>query len=279
MTQRFPPSQSIDPTADNDAARKRFQLGRAKIDCLTLQQAVDRVIALAAGSDCHTVVTPNSDHIIQLEEDRLLQVVYRDASLVVADGMPIIWASYLLGRSLPERVTGADLLPLICERAAVAGLSIFLLGAPEGVAKKAAAILMECNHGLVVAGTYSPPYHFENDPEECRQIVKMINDSGAKIVFVGLGAPKQEYWMHRYRESLDAGVLLGVGAAIEFAAGVLPRAPRWMQISGMEWIFRLIREPRRLARRYFKDIKILKIIWRQWLKARKKSVIHPETDH
>ncbi|MFW7378817.1 MAG: WecB/TagA/CpsF family glycosyltransferase [Oligoflexus sp.] len=260
----------------NDAAssqsqdeRKCFYLGYAAIDGLTSQQAVERVLEMANTAGCQYVVTPNSDHIIQLEEDRLLQAVYRDADLVVADGMPIVWASRLLGQPLPERVTGADLLPQICAVAASRGLSIFLLGAPAGVSAQAANILMKRYPGLVITGTYSPPMGFENDQEECRQIVKMINESHAHIVFVGLGAPKQEYWMHRYRGELEIGVLLGVGAAIEFVAGVIPRAPVWMQKTGLEWLFRLLQEPKRLARRYLRDFKIFSIVWRQWLRGKK----------
>lgn len=234
-----------------------------------MKEAVDSIIRLAYCQRCHYVVTPNSDHIIQLEKDHQFQAAYREARLVLADGMPIVWASWLLGSPLKERVTGADLLPLICEKAARKGLGIFLLGAPEGVALKAAERLQKSYPGLSVSACYSPPFGFEKDPEECQKIVKMINDSQAKIVFVGLGAPKQEYWMYQHYKQLHAGVLLGVGAAIEFAAGVLPRAPVWMQKIGFEWFYRLLRDPKRLARRYARDFKIIAVIWRQWRLGRK----------
>jgi N-acetylglucosaminyldiphosphoundecaprenol N-acetyl-beta-D-mannosaminyltransferase len=248
-----------------------FRFAGANIHNVTSREAVELVLELVQAPGCTYVVTPNSDHLVQLQIDRLLQVVYRDASLVLADGMPLVWASRILGEPLKERVTGADLLPSVCERAAQKGLAVFFLGAPPGVARQAADKLVQTYSGLQVTGCYSPPYGFENDPEECQRIVEMINASGARLVFVGLGAPKQEYWMHRYRAELNAGVLLGIGAAIEFAAGSLARAPAWMQKAGLEWFYRLLREPKRLALRYLRDFKVFALIGREWRDKRRRS--------
>ncbi len=248
--------------------RTRFQLGRARIDVVTLKEATDWVLkAASTGTHCSYVVTPNSDHLVMLEHDVGLQKAYASAHLVIADGMPLVWASKLLGPALPERVTGSELMPLVCAGAAQRGLPIFLLGAGPGVAERAKERLERAYPGLSVVGTYSPPLGFGQNPLELERIVGLLRASAAAIVFVGLGAPKQELWMHANYQKLGAGVLLGIGAGIDFSAGNVQRAPIWMQKSGIEWIFRLAQEPRRLARRYLRDTLIAWIIVRElWQK-------------
>ncbi len=243
-----------------------FTLGHATIDRIDLQTALDQLIAAAALPSVNYVVTPNSDHLVMLEDNSEFREVYSKAMLTVADGMPVVWASKLLGHPIKERVTGAELMPLLCERASRTAHKVYLLGAGEGVAEIAKAKLEQAYPGLVVAGCYAPPFGFEKDPAENQRIIDRIKASGADIVFVGLGAPKQELWIYRNRERFTHGLFLGIGAAIDFCAGKVSRAPLWMQKTGTEWVYRLIQEPGRLAKRYAKDTRVLWIIARQYLR-------------
>ena len=247
---------------------EKFALGHAHIDRLDLNSAVDKLINAARGG-CSYVVTPNSDHLVMLETNAAFRQVYAGAFLTLADGMPIVWASRLLGKPLKERVTGADLLPRLCERAAKEQLKVFLLGAGPGVALEAKNNLETQYPGLEIVDVYSPPWGFEKDEKENDHIIHRIQASGADIIFVGLGAPKQELWIHQNIHRFERGLFLGVGAAIDFCANRVSRAPMWMQRAGIEWTYRLIQEPRRLAKRYAKDTYVLSIILRQYIRNRK----------
>lgn len=253
---------------DNKIAK--LQLGHAVIDNIDFNSAIERVLAMAMSHGCDYVVTPNVDHLVQLEHSDSLRQAYQDSSLVLADGMPLIWASYLLSTPLMGKISGSDLMPKVCAAAALKGIKIFLLGAPSGVAQLAAEKLQQKHPTIEIVGTYSPPYGFEKSHEENEKIIQMLNQSGAQIVFVGLGAPKQEIWMCRNRAKLQAGVLLGIGASIEFIAGTVKRAPRFMQLIGAEWLFRLMQEPRRLALRYLRDIKVIGIFYNTY---RNKNIV------
>lgn len=248
----------------------KFQLGHATIDKLNRRTAVDAVIRAAKSGKPTYVVTPNSDHIVRLEKDAELREIYAHADIVIADGMPVVWASKLLGEPLEERVTGADLMPDVCARAAKEGLSIFMLGAAEGVALEARRRLEALYPGLICVGTYSPPYGFEEKPEFCDQIVGLIQKASPDIIFVGLGAPKQEKWIFRNYKKFPKGVFLGIGASIDFCAGNVKRAPVWLQKSGLEWTYRLVQEPKRLAKRYAVDTLVLWIIAREFFRRRSK---------
>ncbi len=245
-------------------SRPNLHLNGIEIDNLTFSEAVERIIALAKTLQSQLVVTPNADHIVRLADDAAFGEVYQKAALRVADGMPLIWASKFLGNPLPERVTGADLLPALCEQAALYGLRVYLLGAPDGVGLLAAKRLKECFHGLQVAGVYSPPFGFEHDADEQKRIIDNINAVKPHILFVGLGSPKQEFWMSNEQSKLHVGVMLGIGAAIAFAAGTEKRAPRWMQKMGLEWLFRLLQNPKHLAKRYWKDFRFFRLVFQQW---------------
>lgn len=251
-----------------DHFRKRIPIGSTRVDSLTFSEAVDRIIGLAGLDQSALVVTPNADHLLRLETDAQFRSVYAAAALVVADGMPLVWASWLSGTPLPARVSGADLLSAVAERAAYEGVPIFLLGGPPGIANLAANKLQSRFPGLKIVGAYSPSMGFEHKPEENRLILTKIKRSGARIIFVGVGSPKQELWMHRYAEEIGAGVLMGVGAAIEFAAGTRTRAPLWMQKSGSEWLYRLYQEPKRLFWRYLHDFRIIPILLRTIISSR-----------
>lgn len=246
-----------------------FELGHARIDRLDLNEALDALVRAARLNRCSYVVTPNSDHLVMLESNAAFREVYAAATLTLADGMPVVWASRILGKPLKERVTGAELLPRLCSRAAGEGLKVFLLGAGPGVANEAKINLEAQNPGLEIVGVYSPPFGFEHDAAKNEAIIAMIRASQADIIFVGLGAPKQELWIHRHQHRFEKGLFLGVGAAIDFCAKRIRRAPLWMQRSGIEWIYRLYQEPGRLAKRYAKDSYVLWIILRQYVRDKK----------
>lgn len=219
-------------------------------DAVDQDAAVARLIERAARREKGLVVTPNVDHVVTMRDDAEMRRIVAGAAMRLADGMPIVWLSRLAGRRLPARVTGADLFPAIAEAARSADVSLFLLGAAAGVAARAGEVLQARFPGLRIAGTYSPPFGFEHDAAECERIVAMINRVRPDVLFVGVGAPKQEKWAARWMERLEVGPILCVGAAFDFVAGTTKRAPRWMQRAGMEWTWRLLMEPRRMWRRY-----------------------------
>ncbi|WP_273484037.1 WecB/TagA/CpsF family glycosyltransferase [Desulforamulus ruminis] len=224
-----------------------------EINNVSMKESICYIEQLIIEKNNSYIVTPNVDHIVKLQIDRLFKEIYDNASLVLADGVPLIWASKLLGKPLKERVSGADLFPELCEYASKKGYSVFFLGAAEGVAYKAAQILKNKFPGLKIVGTYSPPMGFEKNYEENEKILSMIRDSNPHILFVALGAPKQEIWMYHYRNLTKVPVSIGVGASFDFVAGRIKRAPQFIQKIGLEWFWRFCQEPRRLFKRYFID--------------------------
>lgn len=191
------------------------------------------------------------------------------ADMVTADGMPIVWLQRRLGVPQAERVYGPDLLLALCEATANTDVSHYFWGGLPGVPEKLAETLVKRFPGLNIAGTYSPPVSelgATSDPAE----VERLNASGANIIWVGLGSPKQDLWMELYRPALDAPLLIGVGAAFDLLAGTKRQAPRWMQRTGLEWVYRLLQEPKRLGRRYLVyNPKFIGLVLRsQWLSRR-----------
>ncbi|HWK89938.1 MAG TPA: WecB/TagA/CpsF family glycosyltransferase, partial [Longimicrobium sp.] len=222
-----------------------------RVDACTMRQAVAAMLERArAGGPPAYVVTPNAHHLVLLEDSAPFRGVYRGAWLVLADGMPLLWAARLLGTPLPEKVSGSDLFVEVCGAAAGTGLRVFLLGGRPGAAEGAARELERRFPGLRLAGAHCPPFGFERDPAALEQVERAIRDAAPHLLFVGLGAPKQELWIQANAARLGVPVAAGVGVSFEFVAGMVRRAPRWMQRAGLEWFYRLLREPRRLWRRY-----------------------------
>lgn len=243
-----------------------------QIDPVRMPEAVDRVwdwIERGSGT-CRYVVTPNVDHAVMLEHDERLQVAYRDASLVIADGFPVVLASRLLKRPLPERVAGSDLAPeLFASASAERPLSVYLLGAAPGVADRAAAKIHERWPHTKVVGTYSPPLGFQNNPAENDAIIARVNAAEPDVLVLGFGAPKQEHWIAAHHKKLNAKSALCLGATIDFLAGEQKRAPRWMQRLNLEWLHRLLGQPRRLFKRYAKDAIVFpRLVWNEWRRGK-----------
>ena len=239
----------------------RMRFLNTEVDNLTMEAAICKINELIVNKKPSYVVTPNVDHIVKLEEDKEFQEVYKSADLILTDGMPLIWISKLKKKPIKEKVSGSDLFPKVCKMAADKGYKVFLLGAAEGVADKAADNLRKKYEGLNIIGTYSPSYGFENKEDEIKHIIRIINDIKPDILAVGLGAPKQEKFLYKYRNKLNVPISLAIGATIDFEAGNVSRAPKWMQNSGLEWFYRLLKEPKRMFKRYLvDDIKIIKIV-------------------
>jgi N-acetylglucosaminyldiphosphoundecaprenol N-acetyl-beta-D-mannosaminyltransferase len=210
--------------------------------------------------------------VMVAQEDAAAMQAVRGASLVVPDGQPLVWALHALGRPLPDRVYGPDLMLKHCERAAANGTRIFLYGGRnQGALVQLTLNLRRQYPGLRVVGGCSPPFR-DLDEDELDAIAQEINRTGADVVWVGIGVPKQEKWMAAMRDRLDAPVLVGVGAAFDFHAGLVPQAPSWMQSAGLEWAFRLAQEPRRLWRRYLRyNPRFVAGFARQLLRSRRSS--------
>ncbi|WP_195951622.1 WecB/TagA/CpsF family glycosyltransferase [Clostridium saudiense] len=240
----------------------RIKFLNIEVDNLTMDEAIERINDLIVNQKPSYVVTPNVDHIVKLEKDTDFQKVYENADLILTDGMPLIWISKIKRNPIKEKISGSDLFPKICGLAAKKGYKVFLLGAAEGVAAKAAENLKEKYSDLNVVGTYSPSYGFENNEKEIEKIISEINNVKPDILAVGLGAPKQEKFIYNFRDKLNVPVSLAIGASIDFEARNIKRAPKWMQRIGFEWFYRLCKEPKRMFKRYIiDDMKILKLIF------------------
>lgn len=252
---------------------KRIRFLNTHVDNLTMEEAVQEAKRLILDGKRSYVVTPNVDHIVKIEHDSLFREIYEGADLILTDGKPLIWMSRWMGNPIKEKISGSDYFPEVCRMAAQEGFSIFLLGAAEGVAKKAAINLMRKYKNLQIAGVYSPSYSFENNEEELSYIIQKINKTKPDILCIGLGTPKQEKFYHRYKDQLNVPLTLHIGATIDFEAGVVKRAPKWISYIGMEWFYRLVKEPKRLYRRYLlEDIEIVHI----YLKYRSRSKVRYE---
>lgn len=188
--------------------------------------------------------------LVWANKSKQLADLYNTADLVLCDGVPIIWASKLLQTPLKGRVTGLDLLPLYMEEAYNKGFSMFFLGAKEGVAAALAEKYLHNFPGIKINGIYSPPYADEFTEEENQKIINLINASEPDILWVSLTAPKQDYWIQKNLQKINTHIAIGVGGAFEITAGLIKRAPLWMQKTGLEWLFRLMNEPTRLYKRY-----------------------------
>lgn len=231
------------------------------IDNITTSEAIGKVTKLIIDKKKSYIVTPNVDHIVQLEKDSEFRKAYQGAELVLVDGKPLIWISKLYGTPIKEKISGSDLFPLLCELAAKKGFSMFFLGAKEGVAEIAANNLRLKYKGLNIVGTYSPPMGFEKSANEIEKAISIVNNCNPDILIIALGAPKQEKFIMHYKDRLNATVSLGLGASLDFEAKTVKRAPKWMSDHGLEWFYRFLQEPGRLFKRYFvDDIQIIKLI-------------------
>ncbi len=225
------------------------------VDAITMDAALDRIVTFVKTGRrtgrTYQVATVNADFLVNAIKDPEIRHILQEADLATADGMPVVFGANVLGVKLGDRVTGADMIPLLAKRAAREGFSIYFLGAEPGVAARAAENLKEQNPDLRVAGVYSPPFSpiLDMDPS----ITARVREARPDILLVAFGNPKQEKWIAMHRYDLQVPVMIGVGGTLGFISGSSMRAPRWMQKSGLEWLHRFIKNPRRLWRRYVTD--------------------------
>jgi len=228
----------------------RIHLAGVAIDPVRQEQVIEHILGALERGQGGWVITPNLDQLRLCDGKPELKSMYERAELVLPDGMPLLWASYVQGTPLPERVAGSELIFTLTQAAARVDRSVFLLGGAQGTADGAARELMRLNAGLKVAGTLCPPFGFENDPEQMREIVDAVTRAQPDIIFVGLGFPKQERLIETLRPLLPQTWFLGIGVSFSFVAGEITRAPLWVQRMGLEWVHRMCQEPGRLFKRY-----------------------------
>jgi N-acetylglucosaminyldiphosphoundecaprenol N-acetyl-beta-D-mannosaminyltransferase len=229
----------------------RIKICGIEIDRYSFNEVTDTIVNHCRNKgDPEYVVTPNAMHIVSLQNDADFRNIYHRAFLVVPDGVSLLWAAKFLKTPLNDRINGTDLFEKLCTIASEEGFKVFLLGGRPGAAQKAQEVLQIRHPNLEIVGTYCPTYGFENKPEELKFIQSKIQSVTPDLLFVGLGAPKQEKWIANNYLSIKVPVSLGIGVSFELVAGMVNRAPVWMQKSGLEWLFRLIVEPQRLWKRY-----------------------------
>ena len=232
---------------------------------LSFDAAVARIVAMCREGRPRYVVTPNVDHVMQVRRSEELRRVYAEADLSLADGMPLVWAARLLGQPLAGKVSGSDLFEALCREAWRHDLAVFLLGAAPGVAEIARAQLEMRHPGLRIVGVMSPRLDADGTSPDQALITARLAETRPDLLFTAFGTPKQELWMARHHRALGVPVSIGVGASFDFVAGVQRRAPRWMQHAGLEWLWRLAHDPRRLWRRYLvDDLPFVKLVVAAW---------------
>ena len=244
------PVQQLEYMTQPCPPQSTYVLG-VRVDRLSQQQALDRIEQIItrrrAGGNvapCQQVVTLNTEFVMAAQRNLAFRTAINEAALVLPDGIGVVWATHYLGQPTPERVTGTDMLEALAKRCAVSGYRIYLLGAAPGVARAAASYLREVAPGLEIVGTYagSPA------PEEEDAIIERIKTASADVLCVAYGAPAQDLWIRRNLSRLPVAVAMGVGGAYDFLSGRQRRAPRVMQRTGLEWLYRLYRQPWRWRR-------------------------------
>jgi N-acetylglucosaminyldiphosphoundecaprenol N-acetyl-beta-D-mannosaminyltransferase len=245
------------------------------VDDLSIPEALDRLeqfirVGRLTGKG-HQIATVNADFVVKAQTDPELRYLLQESDMATADGMPLVWGARLLGVRLAGRLTGADLVPALVERAAKKGYTVYLLGGAPGVAERAATVLKERFPGLRIVGVLCPPYR-SSVLEMDQAIIEQIKSANPDILLVAFGNPKQEKWIGMHGRELGVPVMIGIGGTLDFISGKIKRAPRWMQNAGLEWSYRLLQEPRRLWRRYAVDLVSFGTFFvRQWWIMRSNS--------
>lgn len=207
------------------------------------------------------VVAINVDVVMKIEKDAYLKNIVDNASMVLVDGKPLVWISKLYGKPLKAKISGSDLVPLLCEMAAEKGYKIFIIGGKDGIAEQAKEKLESQLPKIKIVGTYAPPFGFEKDESELNKINQMISKAHPDLLITCFGCPKQEKWIYENIEKYDAKVSVCAGATVDFLAGNVKRAPHWMSGHGLEWFYRFLQEPKRMFKRYFvDDVKVIGLI-------------------
>ena len=242
---------------------KKIALIDVLIDNVTMEDLFLIVDDLIKKRNPSHVVGVNVDQLITISRNDYSKKIFHEAELVFTDGKPITLLAAFGGTPIKQRITGPDLMEHLCKRASEKGYKVFLLGSMPGVAAQAAENLKQKYAGLIISGTYSPPFGFENNSFELEKINELLRTSNADILFVGMGSPKQDIFIFENKDKYNIPVSFSMGAAIDFLGGHVKRAPRWMINAGLEWFYRMVQDPKRLVKRYFFDgIKIVPLYFK-----------------
>lgn len=220
---------------------------------VSMKETVKQIEQFISEKKKSYVVAINVDVVIKIEHDSYLKKITDNADMVLVDGMPLIWIAKWKKRPVKAKISGSDLVPILCSRAAKKGYSVFIIGGKDGIAEKAKANLEKQYPSINIVGTYAPPFGFEKDEAELQRINEMISEAHPDLLIACFGCPKQEKWIYENYQKYDATVSICAGATVDFLAGNVKRAPKWMSEHGLEWFYRFIKEPNRLFRRYFVD--------------------------
>lgn len=233
------------------------------VNSISMKEAIEEICRLVNEKKTSYVVAVNTDVIIKIENDEYLKKISDEADLTLVDGKPLVWLSKWLKRPVKEKISGSDLVPKLCRTAAEKGYTIFIIGGKDGVADTARTNLERDFKNIKIVGTYSPPLGFESDAEELSRINQKISDASPDIVIACFGCPKQEKWVYENYMKYDGTVSICAGATVDFLAGNVKRAPKWMSEHGLEWFYRFVQEPKRMFKRYFiDDLKIFRLAWK-----------------
>jgi len=231
------------------------------VNNVNMDEAIQAIDDMIASEKKSYIIAINVDVVMKIESDGYLKKITDDADMVLVDGKPLEWIAKWHKRPIKAKISGSDLVPILCKRAAAKGYSIFIIGGKEGVAEKAKNNLERDLPDIKIVGTYAPPFGFEKNEMELNKINEMISSAHPDILIACFGCPKQEKWIYENYQKYEVKVSVCAGATVDFLAGNVNRAPKWMSNHGFEWFYRFLQEPKRMFKRYFiDDIKILKLI-------------------
>ena len=231
------------------------------INNVTMSETIEAIEHMIHKDGKSYVVAINVDVVMKIENDPYLKKIVDNADMVLVDGKPLVWISKWYNRPLKAKISGSDLVPILCEVASKKGYTIFIIGGKDGIAAQAKTRLENRYPNIRIVGTYAPPFGFEKDSNELNHINQMISDAKPDLLITCFGCPKQEKWIYENISKYNAKVSVCAGATVDFLAGNVKRAPRWMSEHGLEWFYRFLQEPKRMFKRYFvDDVKIIGLI-------------------
>lgn len=233
------------------------------VNNVDMEEVVQYIVDMVEMKQKSYIVPVNVDVIMKIENDIYLRKIVNEADMVLTDGQPLVWIAKWSKKNIKSKISGSDLVPKLCEIASQKGYRIFIIGGKDGVAEKAKKNLEVMYKGIKVVGTYAPVLGFEKDENELGKINQMINEACPDILIACFGCPKQEKWIYENYKKYNANVSICAGATVDFLAGTVKRAPKWMSDHGLEWFYRFLKEPKRLFKRYFvDDIQVIKLFFK-----------------
>lgn len=231
------------------------------VNNVDMSETICAIEEMIASKNKSYIVAINVDVVMKIENDSYLKKIVDDADMVLVDGKPLVWISKLHKRPVKAKISGSDLVPELCKVAQKKKYTIFIIGGKDGIAEKAKANLEKKLPDIEIVGVYAPPFGFEKNQDELDRINAMTSDVHPDLLIACFGCPKQEKWIYENIDKYDAKVTICAGATVDFLAGNVKRAPRWMSDHGLEWFYRLLQEPKRMFKRYLiDDVKILRLV-------------------